>query len=755
MLQDYALGSGEANITYETNRDMTFTTAETSIQAYMSQNGDSFKFTATFKEEDGRLSTDSKSTAIIRRQADFTGSSMFAKAGDAGFTATNIILDGGSVQTTVNGGIINATAGSLKIQTGAVLRNSKTTSNGGAVYVASGATVEMTGGEITGNEAVNGGAVYVVSGGTATLKDGTKTVSGTATPTSVTIAGNTVRTIAEGAATARVDVNKGAGIYLAEGARLNMEGSPSFVKDDATNSLTDTTNAYPGDPAKTNGQQEVYTDGKVRQDIYMKGYANVTSGDTTTETLATSIVVTGALDVDPGSIWVWAAAQSHYRMLTQFAVFGGGAVQEETVEGEKIHTLTLSEEDLVKTYAAFRNAQADLLTGCGGDYLTGQEDNDATVTIEGVEKVYKCIKWTGGFDIVLRKIDGYGNAIGTTAEGTDGATFNLYLSEKDDDDKYVPKTKEEGGKQVYEPYKQADTEVTAISRRITAENAVAIKVNKGNDDTPILTEKKVYGDGLAVFEKIPPGVYFMIETCFPLVSETTQHYKAVEDMYMLDVNAKGYYTLYVAGVDDSGNAVWSTSNDKAPTTSFIKDGDKYKAPTGPVDSTDVLPVYTVMNVLPYKRKVALRKADVTKTSESITGVTSLSGARFRIFRADMTEVTDGQPMNDGKPVGYYESGKSGVYFMGKLPFGTYYLVETVAPTGYTGNLGKVFTLTVGKDTTAEGGSEGGGTKAAGTKVDLLVKLNATGSEDAIVEAFRRYMTTGENTEETGDTETAG
>ena len=163
-----------------------------------------------------------------------------------------------------------------------------------------------------------------------------------------------------------------------------------------------------------------------------------------------------------------------------------------------------------------------------------------------------------------------------------------------------------------------------------------------------------------------------------------------------------------------------------------------------------------MNVLPYKRKVALRKADVTKTSESITGVTSLSGARFRIFRADMTEVTDGQPMNDGKPVGYYESGKSGVYFMGKLPFGTYYLVETVAPTGYTGNLGKVFTLTVGKDTTAEGGSEGGGSeggsaKAAGTKVDFLVKLNvdttgmnAKEKENAIVEAFRVYRKTGEN-----------
>ncbi|MBQ3703831.1 MAG: hypothetical protein II885_13910 [Oscillospiraceae bacterium] len=105
--------------------------------------------------------------------------------------------------------------------------------------------------------------------------------------------------------------------------------------------------------------------------------------------------------------------------------------------------------------------------------------------------------------------------------------------------------------------------------------------------------------------------------------------------------------------------------------------------------------YRVMNVSEAERKVILRKVvDQTKPKS----YEALPAARFRIFRADITEFTDGQ--EQGK--NYYESLSNCVYFIGKLPYGKYYLVETQAPTDYsTNNTGKVFILTVNAEGVAD------------------------------------------------------
>ena len=70
----------------------------------------------------------------------------------------------------------------------------------------------------------------------------------------------------------------------------------------------------------------------------------------------------------------------------------------------------------------------------------------------------------------------------------------------------------------------------------------------------------------------------------------------------------------------------------------------------------------------------------------------LEGAEFTLYREKSTE-----PVTIGTEEGSVTledlvSDAGGVFYVGMLPYGTYYLHETVGPAGYTGN--KWFTLTV-------------------------------------------------------------
>ena len=647
LLKDYALGklSDEPEayeiITYDTKRDMTLTTAETAVSSAMRNNGDTYAFVA---------GSDAARATLTRGQG---VDSMFKVNTENAFNVSNLIIDGGSKDklTTedINGGAFNIEAVAPSTFSNVTLENLNATGNGGAIYLKAG-TLGLTGSEIDGCTAKNGGAVYVYAGATLGMEDA---VNGN------TINGNT--------ATA-----DGAGIYLAEGSTLNLSGKLSFggkgrkgtdpdteiITQDEAEDGKPVGNLVNGDlTGRTNGQQ-VYK--QYRQDIYMKGHLGaVESGDPKP---ATAIVVTGPISAETGSVWVAAEKpeeeneNNHYYMLRQFAVVKAGATVNEA------------------TMQVFRNAWDDESTGCGADYLTGQDGDDLK---DADGNTWKCIYWTGGFDFAFRKIDGNGTPM-------NGATFTLYTAVANGG-KLAPIQKNTKNTPVDDPdalaltdwsaYQQPDKktkvkgDATATSATIAAEDAVTIKAYTGESTKP--GEPAVYGEGMVVFEKIPPGNYFLVETAKP------ENWRTRFDLYRVYVDGAGWISISGIDKDAEGYYEWPTATDPTapatePNTQLLKGADGKYSWAGTIpDDADAVRVFNIMNISELNRQVILRKvADTTYES--------LKDAEFDLLWADMTPYTEGLPA--GKL--HYVSRPSGVFFIGNLPYGTYYLHEVEVPDGY-------------------------------------------------------------------------
>ena len=540
------------------------------------------------------------------------------------------------------------------------------------------ATAELTGGEISGNSAAtSGGAVYAVEGAIITMKNGEGATTG------VTINGNTAKTA-------------GAGIFLAQGSTLYLEGNPSFggtgrngegADADIITEITEETeggktvilgNFLEGNLGdKTNGQK---TYKKFRQDIYAAGYMGMVGTDDPKP--ATSIVLTGDITSGAGSIWVAMEKpdtdtdpkeeNNHYEMLKQFAVVKAGTkVKEDTMQ-------------------AFRNAWDDESTGCGADYLTGQ-GGDA---LSDGKDTWQCVYWTGGFDFVFRKINGYG-------EPLDVATFKLYTSVKHagklvpakKDAKDTPAEKEnledsvlaEGWNAYNEwnAYQQPDKETKVkgdaegISETI---ESVTVKAYK-EDGKPV--DSVVTGDGLVEFDKIPPGNYFMVETTEP------EHWERMVDVYRVYVDGTGWVSISAVDTDAEGKLLWPDATDDPtapatePTVTFVKDGatDKYILPEeAPAEGADTIKIFNILNVSSLSRKVILKKVDIADNMP-------LQGAKFTVYCYDGSTVMRVKTTDDsGKPtfetLKDLESDAAGAFWIGWLPYGIYYMEETVTPEGY-------------------------------------------------------------------------
>ena len=96
----------------------------------------------------------------------------------------------------------------------------------------------------------------------------------------------------------------------------------------------------------------------------------------------------------------------------------------------------------------------------------------------------------------------------------------------------------------------------------------------------------------------------------------------------------------------------------------------------PTTSIGGVTLYSAINIRPdpYARKVILRKV----SGDTSTKYTSLKGAEFTVYYADKQTVVKvgDQKLKD------LVSGENGVFWIGTLPFGTYYMEEKKVAEGY-------------------------------------------------------------------------
>ena len=271
---------------------------------------------------------DEGTTSTVKRSG-FTDASLFTVGGK--LTLGSIILDGAKAAhtATANGGLVNIlSGGTLTIETGAILQNSRTSKNGGAVYVNDGGTLTMTGGTVNRNWSTGAGA----------------------------------------------------GVYLAEGSKMYLSGSPYFggtgltIAGNIINPVDDPDGNWKDESlsGKLNGGKIYHVP---RQDIFIAGFASTDETDTS----ADSLIITDDITSGDGTIWVWAAESPRYKTLRQFAKYEAGVT------------------DTAASFAAFRNARPDSDT-----------DNDTDAYLFGVPNGNDCVCWSGiegSRRVILRKVD--------------------------------------------------------------------------------------------------------------------------------------------------------------------------------------------------------------------------------------------------------------------------------------------------------------------------------------------------------------
>ena len=571
----------------------------------------------------------------------FSGSdTMFSLNGT--LTLTDITLDGEYSNVSANGGIaaVNPT-GTLNIRDGAALQNCTTSGNGGAVFV-NGGTLSVEGGRITGNTSkkYGGGAIRVESNGTVTVS-GTAEISRNsvirddANGGAISVKQGTVN-ITGGMITDNTVTNKNINnLKKAIGGAVYIEKGNLYLSGGTiTGNTVDGTNCN-GAGIYVGANAKMYLSGNPSF-----GGTAMTDGNRVTPALASGATNGGSAYANARQdifIEGFESADVTSLIVNGNITSGNGTIWVWANESPHYKTLcqfakyTSAVTDTATAFAAFRNAQDDKTTGADqvGEYLYG---------ITKANDTDNNVFWHGhsGFDVKFKKIDGFGNSL-------KDAVFTLY----------------------------SDSACT------TAVEVSSTVVTGTSDST-----------GVVIFNnRIPIGVYYMKETTIPNgYANTNTYIVLVGDKALakddLDATAIGYLADISPETITGQTALYKTAYQDTES-----DYDKYAvflidSTTSRAVTTPDIAKYGIMNTSTAERKAILRKVSNTYTP--------LDGAVFEILRYDHTLVSSTDI--NGATTTSFTSGNSGVYFIDKLPFGTYYLHETKNASGTEVDIW--FTLTV-------------------------------------------------------------
>lgn len=489
------------------------------------------------------------------------------------------------------------------------LTENSSTGDGGAIYLASGASLEMSAGTISQNESKgSGGAVYVASGGAYTLSGGV-------------VNGNTIK--ADSAS------GQGAGIYLATGSTLTLSGSPDFGGPgcDKDTNVIDTTagnfNLRSGllEDGAMNGKSN-YT--VARQDIYLAE----DSGDEPA-TLHVKSDLTGTRADNEGSIWVWAEKKAHYEMRMPFA-------RMDEPLSEAVGKL-------------FRNAQTNELTLCSDAYLYG---------VPGTFSSDPYVYWSGGVDIYLKKVDGYGDPLA-------GATFALYDSYKkalEDQPLADPPAPKPANRKGLMIRKENGDLIQPLPTSVTSKNRVVGGEERFYEIT-FNKDGKTYTVEYNITFSVAPGVYYMKEI------NKLDGYRVNPFVYRLVVglNKMTEAEAKIAKANGVEYVIQRVSLNALPTD------------TNPaVDAVPDVFKCGIVNLAEAERKVIMKNAD--------SAWRPLVGGKFDILCVDRSpywyyETVDGKLVAKTEKSVNCVAGSAGSFWIGMLPFGTYYIHQTLDDKG--------------------------------------------------------------------------